>query len=605
MSLTLFSLSGAPSVQSSARPAERDNGPQTPAAGSFGEALSRASQSADEPAPKPSGKASNAAAATATRRSGKSEDEPDKPEQPDLVENLALMMLNSRNSPPIPRSAGTDGEPMKESAITPQDEAVATARTTVQRSAVLAKDLNKSVETDLHASLELTASGSLVATASPNSQAPQPAGTDPLALNLENVSSPVPAAAVLSSTVTGLVASADTGSKPTLDPALLAVLASQVNREQGRPAISARQEVSTQATTSDVVASPNSRAPQPVGTDPLALNLENVSSPVPAAAVLGSTTTGLVASTDTGSKPTLDTALLAVLASQVNRERGRPATSAGQEVNTQATTANKVQIADPRATTDPATFIPPAQNNSGLPAAGIGGENAEPGKIAVTQTMTSGLSAQAGAQAQFEVLTSSQSTSRFSGPDGNAAADSTAATSMLGSPLPARFDVATGTMTSSIAGTTNGIAPVLPQKAGSTDWGTALGQHVLHMSRTGQETAELQLNPPGLGPLKVSLSMNEHQIQAAFVSTHASVRAAVEAALPQLRAAMADGGISLGETSVGSQSQQAADTRQGREDRPSSRGQLDSPNRELAGATQRAATEPRRRVDGASVDIYA
>ena len=478
--------------------------------------MSRASQSADEPAPKPSGKASNAAAATATRRSGKSEDEPDKPEQPDLVENLALMMLNSRNSPPIPRSAGTDGEPMKESAITPQDEAVATARTTVQRSAVLAKDLNKSVETDLHASLELTASGSLVATASPNSQAPQPAGTDPLALNLENVSSPVPAAAVL-----------------------------------------------------------------------------------------GSTTTGLVASTDTGSKPTLDTALLAVLASQVNRERGRPATSAGQEVNTQATTANRVQIADPRATTDPATFIPPAQNNSGLPAAGIGGENAEPGKIAVTQTMTSGLSAQAGAQAQFEVLTSSQSTSRFSGPDGNAAADSTAATSMLGSPLPARFDVATGTMTSSIAGTTNGIAPVLPQKAGSTDWGTALGQHVLHMSRTGQETAELQLNPPGLGPLKVSLSMNEHQIQAAFVSTHASVRAAVEAALPQLRAAMADGGISLGETSVGSQSQQAADTRQGREDRPSPRGQLDNPNRELAGATQRAATEPRRRVDGASVDIYA
>ena len=583
MSSTLFSLSSAPPVQSSARPAERDSGPQTPVAGSFGEALSRASQPADEPVPKPSSKASHAAAATATRRSGKSEDDPDKPDQPDLVAGLALMIFNSRNSLPAARSADADDDLIKESATTS----------------------HTSVETELDTRLDLTAPGSLVVAASLDSRALQPADTDPLALNLENVSSSTPAAAVLSSTVTGLVASADTGSKPTLDPALLAVLASQVNREQGRPAISARQEVSTQATTSDVVASPNSRAPQPASTDPLALNLENVSSPVPAAAVLGSTTTGLVASTDTGSKPTLDTALLAVLASQVNRERGRPATSAGQEVNTQATTANRIQIADPSATTDPATFIPPAQNNSGLPTAGIGGENAEPGKIAVTQTMTSGLSAQAGAQAQFEVLTSSQSTSRFSGPDGNAAADSTAATSMLGSPLPARFDVATGTMTSSIAGTTNGIAPVLPQKAGSTDWGTALGQHVLHMSRTGQETAELQLNPPGLGPLKVSLSMNEHQIQAAFVSTHASVRAAVEAALPQLRAAMADGGISLGETSVGSQSQQAADTRQGREDRPSPRGQLDSPNRELAGATQQAATEPRRRVDGASVDIYA
>ena len=258
-------------------------------------------------------------------------------------------------------------------------------------------------------------------------------------------------------------------------------------------------------------------------------------------------------------------------------------------------------MADPRNTTSPATFIPSAQNNPGLPAAGIAGENARPEKIAITQTMASGLSA----QAQFEALISSQSTSRFSGPDGNAAADSTAATSMLGSPLPARFDVATGNTNSSIAGTTNGIAPVLPQKVGSTDWGTALGQHVLHMGRTGQETAELQLNPPGLGPLKVSLSMNEHQIQAAFVSTHASVRAAVEAALPQLRTAMADGGISLGEASVGSQSQQAADTRQGQEGRPGPRSRPDSPNRELAGTTQQAATEPRRRVNGASVDIYA
>jgi len=40
-----------------------------------------------------------------------------------------------------------------------------------------------------------------------------------------------------------------------------------------------------------------------------------------------------------------------------------------------------------------------------------------------------------------------------------------------------------------------------------------------------------------------------------FVSAHSSVRAAVEAALPQLRAQLAESGISLGNTSVGAESQ--------------------------------------------------
>lgn len=97
--------------------------------------------------------------------------------------------------------------------------------------------------------------------------------------------------------------------------------------------------------------------------------------------------------------------------------------------------------------------------------------------------------------------------------------------------------------------------PALAPEVGSGEWGKALGQHVVHMGTAGQPVAELQLNPPGLGPLKVTLSMNEQQMQATFVSAHAAVRAAVEAALPQLRTALADSGISLGNTSVGAESQ--------------------------------------------------
>jgi flagellar hook-length control protein FliK len=96
----------------------------------------------------------------------------------------------------------------------------------------------------------------------------------------------------------------------------------------------------------------------------------------------------------------------------------------------------------------------------------------------------------------------------------------------------------------------------LAPDVGSNEWGKALGQQVVHMGKAGQQLAELQLNPPGLGPLKVTLSMNDQQIQASFVSAHASVRVAIEAALPQLRSTLADSGISLGNTSVSSESQQ-------------------------------------------------
>ncbi len=149
-------------------------------------------------------------------------------------------------------------------------------------------------------------------------------------------------------------------------------------------------------------------------------------------------------------------------------------------------------------------------------------------------------------------------------------------------------------------------APSLPQDVGSSEWGQALGQQVLQMGKAGQEVAELQLHPPGLGPLKVTLSMNEHQLQAAFVSTHASVRAAVEAALPQLRAALADSGISLGNTSVGTDSRQPADADQGQGARPGQRTPSGaSVGRDLAGANERPVVPLRSQGHGAGVDLYA
>jgi flagellar hook-length control protein FliK len=89
---------------------------------------------------------------------------------------------------------------------------------------------------------------------------------------------------------------------------------------------------------------------------------------------------------------------------------------------------------------------------------------------------------------------------------------------------------------------------------GSADWGSGIAQQVTLMVKDGEHTAQLRLDPPDLGPLEVRLSMahNEDGVaHAQFVSPHAAVRDALEAALPQLRAALADNGITLGQASVG------------------------------------------------------
>ena len=148
--------------------------------------------------------------------------------------------------------------------------------------------------------------------------------------------------------------------------------------------------------------------------------------------------------------------------------------------------------------------------------------------------------------------------------------------------------------------------PLLAPEVGSGEWGKALGRQVIQLGQAGQQVAELQLNPPGLGPLKVTLNMDEHQMQAMFVSAHASVRAAVEAALPQLRATLADNGISLGNTSVSADNQQQAAFTQGQNGQANHRaypnGRLPAPPANL---TPAPLTEPLRRPHGITVDTYA
>jgi flagellar hook-length control protein FliK len=148
-------------------------------------------------------------------------------------------------------------------------------------------------------------------------------------------------------------------------------------------------------------------------------------------------------------------------------------------------------------------------------------------------------------------------------------------------------------------------APSLAPEVGSSEWGKALGQQVIQLSKAGHQVAELQLNPPGLGPLKVTLSMDDHQIQAMFVSAHSSVRAAVEAALPQLRTSLADSGISLGNTSVSAGSQQQTAFANSQNGQPDQRSYRSNSMVDTAAPAARPVTEPIRRSNGITVDTYA
>lgn len=154
-------------------------------------------------------------------------------------------------------------------------------------------------------------------------------------------------------------------------------------------------------------------------------------------------------------------------------------------------------------------------------------------------------------------------------------------------------------------------APATPQlnaQLGSPEWQQALSQQVLMFHRNGQQSAELRLHPQELGALQITLKLDDNQAQLHIASAHGQVRAAVEAALPHLRHALAESGINLGQSSVGGeslpqpqQSQQQASHQGGQ---PSYREQHGSAETGVEALNAPAALQAMARsVDG--VDIFA
>ena len=100
-----------------------------------------------------------------------------------------------------------------------------------------------------------------------------------------------------------------------------------------------------------------------------------------------------------------------------------------------------------------------------------------------------------------------------------------------------------------------GQAALIPDSPG---FGQGLGQRLIAMVQQGLQHAQLRIHPEHLGPLEVRLRTEGDAVQVTLASPHASVREALEAALPRLRDALGEHGLSLAQADVGGGEREAA-----------------------------------------------
>lgn len=87
----------------------------------------------------------------------------------------------------------------------------------------------------------------------------------------------------------------------------------------------------------------------------------------------------------------------------------------------------------------------------------------------------------------------------------------------------------------------------------SDGWHDAVADKVMWFGANKITSAEIHLNPPDLGPIQVRISTENDKASVYFTSQHASVREALDQALPRLRDMMGGQGIQLANAGVGGQ----------------------------------------------------
>ncbi|MGE8546995.1 MAG: flagellar hook-length control protein FliK [Alcaligenes sp.] len=106
------------------------------------------------------------------------------------------------------------------------------------------------------------------------------------------------------------------------------------------------------------------------------------------------------------------------------------------------------------------------------------------------------------------------------------------------------------------ASTTPVAQASIPTPLQSPDWSAALGRQFIALAQQSQgqiQSADIRLDPPELGPLRITLHIQDGVAHAMITSPHAQVRHTIEQSLQQLQQQFADGGLTLGQADVGDQ----------------------------------------------------
>lgn len=138
---------------------------------------------------------------------------------------------------------------------------------------------------------------------------------------------------------------------------------------------------------------------------------------------------------------------------------------------------------------------------------------------------------------------------------------------------------------------------------GQQGWGRAVGEQVIWFISQNVNAASLRLNPQHLGPLEMQVNMDGDKANVAFISQHATVREALDSALPRLRELFAENGLSLGDVHV---SQHGASGRRDQDDSASA--QLAGDAADAGGADalgMESAVEENAPTSLGLVDYYA
>lgn len=149
------------------------------------------------------------------------------------------------------------------------------------------------------------------------------------------------------------------------------------------------------------------------------------------------------------------------------------------------------------------------------------------------------------------------------------------------------------------------VAPQISAQLGSQEWQQAVSQHITLFTRQGQQSAELRLHPEDLGQIQISMKLDDNQAQLQMVSAHSHVRAALEATLPNLRIALAESGIQLGQSSISSESFAGQQQQSGQQQQQAQRSGGNFPSMGDAESLAVPASIQRLASGNNAVDIFA